>query len=374
MASRRDSGNLKELRQFHVLRCFSPKDPTTLSRDDRRKALASLMFLTKKRTGKVKARGCADGSKQREHIPKEEATAPTVTSDAIFIQSTIFAHEGRDVATCDIPGAFLQADNPDYVLMRLDGILAELMVTIAPNIYRKYITTNAKGKPVLYVQLEKALYGMMKSALLFYQKLVADLRSIGFVLNPYDPCVANKMINGHQITVCWHVNDLLIGHKNHDVVTQFTRWLQQRYETPDKPLKATRGPIHDYLGMNINFTPSGSVSFDMIPYITKVITDFPERITGVASSPAVDHLFKIRPPEEARILPESQAIAFHHTTAQLLFLSRVRRDIQTAVAFLTTRVKAPDEDDWGKLKRILKYLFGTHFLKLTLSADSLSIL
>ena len=126
--------------------------------------------------------------------------------------------------------------------------------------------------------------------------------------------------------------------------------------------------------MNINFTPSGSVSFDMIPYITKVITDFPERITGVASSPAADHLFKIRPPEEARILPESQAIAFHHTTAQLLFLSRVRRDIQTAVAFLTTRVKAPDEDDWGKLKRILKYLFGTRFLKLTLSADSLSIL
>jgi hypothetical protein len=126
--------------------------------------------------------------------------------------------------------------------------------------------------------------------------------------------------------------------------------------------------------MNINFATSGSVSFDMIPYITKVITDFPERIMGVASSSAADHLFKIRPPNEARILPESQAIAFHHTAAQLLFLSRVRRDIQTVVAFLTTRVKAPDEDDWGKLKRILKYLFGMRFLKLTLSADSLSIL
>jgi hypothetical protein len=103
---------------------------------------------------------------------------------------------------------------------------------------------------------------MMKSAFLFYCKLVADLRSIGFVLNPYDPCVANKMIDGHQITVCWHVDDLLVGHKNHDVVTRFTRWLQQRYETPAKPLKATRGPIHDYLGMNINFATSGSVSFD----------------------------------------------------------------------------------------------------------------
>ena len=59
---------------------------------------------------------------------------PTVTSEAIFMQGTIFAHEKRDVATCNIPGAFLQADNPDYVLMCLNGILAKLMVTVAPNI------------------------------------------------------------------------------------------------------------------------------------------------------------------------------------------------------------------------------------------------
>jgi hypothetical protein len=125
-------------------------------------------------------------------VAKEEATAPTVTLEAIFIQSTIYAHEHRDVATCDIPGTFLQADNPDLVLMHFDGILAELMVKIAPRIYRKFITVNAKGKPVLYVQLEKAVYGMMKSALLFYRKLVADLTSLGSEINPYDPCVAKK--------------------------------------------------------------------------------------------------------------------------------------------------------------------------------------
>ncbi len=55
---------------------------------------------------------------------------------------------------------------------------------------------------MLYIQLEKALYGMMKSALLFYQKLVTDLQSIGFILNPYDPCIANKMINGQQMIKC----------------------------------------------------------------------------------------------------------------------------------------------------------------------------
>ena len=68
---------------------------------------------------------------------KTKAAAPTVSPDAIFVQATIYAHENRDVATCDIPGAFLQADNPDYVLMRLDGILAELMVQVDPKLYQK---------------------------------------------------------------------------------------------------------------------------------------------------------------------------------------------------------------------------------------------
>ena len=78
---------------------------------------STLVFLTGKRSDELKARGCADSSKQCNHIAKEEATASTVSSESIFIQGTIFAHEERDVATCDIPGAFLQADNPDFVLM-----------------------------------------------------------------------------------------------------------------------------------------------------------------------------------------------------------------------------------------------------------------
>ncbi len=221
----------------------------------------------------------------------------------------MYAHENRDVATCDIPGAFLQADNPDYVLMRLDGILAELMVKVAPSLYWKYVTTNAKGKSVLYVKLEKAVYGMMKSALLFYRKLVADLTSLGYTINPYDPCVANKTVNGSQITVCWHVDDLFIGHKDPAVVSSLLTWLSNRYDTEDKKLNTTRGYLHDYLGMNIDFSTPGSVTFEMTKYIDKIITAFPEKITGVSSTPASDHLFQVRPIADARILPEEQARA-----------------------------------------------------------------
>ena len=157
----------------------------------------------------------------------------------------------------------------------------------------------------------------MKSALLFYHKVVADLCSMGFELNPYDPCVANKMMDGHQMTICWHVDNFFLAHKNLKTVFGILQWLQACCETPDKPLKATCGALHHYLGMNIDFSTPGDVSFDMIPYLAEVLHDFPEKIMGVSSSLADNHLFKIRDPSKAHLLPESQEIAFHHTTAQL---------------------------------------------------------
>ena len=104
------------------------------------------------------------------------------------------------------------------------------------------------------------------------------------------------------------------------------------------------------------------------------MNDFPEEIVGIKTSPAADHLFEICNPSEAQPLPKEQVMAFHHATAQLLFLSaRARRDIQPAVAFLTTRVKSPDEDNWGKVKRVFGYLKGTLHMPLVLSADSLTL-
>ena len=54
---------------------------------------------------------------------------------------------------------------------------------------------------MLYVCLSRALYGVLQSALLFYKKLRAELEDYGFEVNPYDPCLANKVVNGSQMTV-----------------------------------------------------------------------------------------------------------------------------------------------------------------------------
>ena len=83
---------------------------------------------------------------------------------------------------------------------------------------------------MLYVRLSKARYGMSTAALLFYKRLRKDLENMGFEVNPYDPCVANTMVNGAQCTVCWHVDDPKVSHVDEVVVMAFLLKLAYLYK------------------------------------------------------------------------------------------------------------------------------------------------
>ena len=326
----------KELKQFNVYDVFKPLYADKLSDEKKSKALTLLTFLREKQDGKVKARSCANGSVQREHVAKEEAAAPTVALESVFVTATIDAKEKREIVTIDIPGAFLHADNNDYVIMKMNGSLAELMVKTDPKIYRKYVTIE-KGRQVLYLRLQKALYGMMKSALLFYKKLVKELKEMGFEINPYDPCVATKLVGEKQMTVRWHIDDLMISHIDKGEILKFVRCIKDIY---GDNLAENVGKVHDYLGMTFDYAFKGEVRINMCKYLSSIIADFPEQITGVSATPAADHLFKVR--EDGKKLSKEQADAFHHTVYQLLFAAnRARRDIQTAVSFLNYASTSP---------------------------------
>ena len=100
----------KEMRQLHDRGVMMPVHRKNLTPDQRKEALSYLMFLKRKRCGNVKGRWCADGRKQRAYIAREESTAPTVRSEAVFLTAVIDALENREVAVLDVPGAFMQAD------------------------------------------------------------------------------------------------------------------------------------------------------------------------------------------------------------------------------------------------------------------------
>jgi len=142
----------KELLQFNTYYVFELLKANSLSDKEKKGALSSLIFLKEKRNGTVKAQLCANGSVQWDHVAKKEAVSPTT--------------------------------NDDYVVMRMNGTLAELMAKTDPKLYRKYLT-DEKGKKVLHSRIQKALYRMMKSALLFYRKLISELKGMGFEIDPY---------------------------------------------------------------------------------------------------------------------------------------------------------------------------------------------
>jgi hypothetical protein len=149
------------------------------------------------------------------------------------------------------------------------------------------------------------------------------------------------------MTVIWHVDNLMGTCTEDFELTKFSCNLAKIY---GPNLSMHTGNKHDYLGVDLEFNDDGTLNMLMVNYLKSVIAEFLEMITGKAAAPAADHLFTVRDKKVARALKEERALVFHHTVAQLLFMStRARCNIQTAVAFLTTRVKSPDKDDWGKL-------------------------
>ena len=132
----------------------------------------------------------AGGNKQRSTIDKEDSASPTAALESVLLTSTIDAAEERYVAVIDTPNSFVQTrikNDEDKVILRLRGNLADLLIKTAPEIYRKHITINRKGETVLYVRELNSIYGIMKAALIFYQKFVGDLMTIELGLNPYNP-------------------------------------------------------------------------------------------------------------------------------------------------------------------------------------------
>ena len=79
--------------------------------------------------------------------------------------------------------------------------------------------------------------------------------AIGFKLNPYDPCVANKIVHSKQLTIAWHVDDLKVSHKKYQVVSHMVKWLKAKYEqlfdNGSGAMMITHGKIHDYRKRNL---------------------------------------------------------------------------------------------------------------------------
>ena len=126
------------------------------------------------------------------------------TTDSILITSVIDNKQGRDVMTSDVPNAFVQCKvnqiNGERIVMKIRRALVHILVDLDTKLYADHVVYYGKNK-ILYVLMLKGLYGMLIASLLYYRRFVKDIKKIAFVLNPYDLCTTNRIINGLQHTI-----------------------------------------------------------------------------------------------------------------------------------------------------------------------------
>ena len=306
-------------------------------------------FLASDDFEKLKARLLAGGNQQDRDL-YDDLSAPTVGTSSVFTLLSIAAHERRCITVVDISGAFLNADMTTglTVHMRLDRNMTDIMIKLAPE-YRNYVDT----KECVVVRLDKALYGCVESAALWYENLRDSLSELGYLANAHDICVFNKRNEyGVQCTVAVHVDDLMIMSTDEGMIEAFVTGLIKRYGD----ITRKNGPVVNYLGMVFDLSTVGTAKVSMCGYVEDMLKE--SGTVGGARTPATEGLFDVR--ECAGMATEEQRVRFHRLVAKLLYLAkRARPDYPTAVAFLATRVTKCSTDDLVKLERLLKYVCCT---------------
>ena len=254
----------------------------------------SLIFLTEKRNGTIKARVSANRSIQRSDNDKYDATCPTVTTEALMTTVVIDAKQNREIITLDIPNAFVQTPVPkseEKVIMRITGLLVDYLVNLFPTKYEDYVAIQNQTK-LLYVEMKKVLYGMILSSLLFYKHFQQDLESIGFKVKPYDICVANQIVGGYQQTVTWHVDDIKVSHISKQVNKEFIKWYENKYGSDlNGHIKATKRKKLEYLAMLLDYSDKGKQNIDMKVYIQDIVEIFLQSLSGKVKCPWTSRLF-----------------------------------------------------------------------------------
>ena len=345
---------LDELKQMVTKKVWHGVHTKNLSESQRSRILRMVTFLKDKYTpqnvfDKFKCRTCVDGSRQ-DHELYENISSPTATTTSVLGIAAIAAAEGRHVMTVDIGGAYLHADitcTGIAVHVRLDRVMTQFLLELDPT-YAEFVCTDG----TCVVELDKALYGTIEAAKLWYDNISGKLIEDGFVPNPYDPCVFNRTTKaGVQTTIVLYVDDMLVTSVDLRELDSVAASLRKKYGE----IAEHRGITLDFLGMTFDFTTKGEVRVTMKRLVDEIIAGC--GITRERATPATENLFDVR---DLPGLARKDHDYFRTFTAKLLYVcKRVKPEMLTAVSFLTTRASSPDSDDLAKLHRALGYLIAT---------------
>ena len=270
---------------------------------------------------------------------------PTVLLESMSITLLIAVYKGRKCISFNILGAFLQGklDKGKYIILKLKGNrLVDMMYEINPN-HLKNVRYEGNTK-FLYLKCIRTIYGYIEAALQWYKLFTEKLSKEGFELKPYGKCVMNKIVNGKQCIIAWHIDDCMATHIEDKVLEDLAKTLISKFED----IKINRGKEHNFLRIKIKILDNKAIEIDMVDHLKDILEYFEEEtgetITEEITSPAASHIFT--KDKNRKELDTKKSATFDSITQKLLYLmKRARSDIETTVSFLMRRFLKSDEHD-----------------------------
>ena len=174
----------------------------------------------------------------------------------------------------------------------------------------------------MYAESKKDIYGTLEVSLLFWGKLSKIPEKMGYQRNEYDWCVMNKTFNDKQCTIIWHVDDLKVSHVDPEIFSSVLAGIDAEYGNILK-ITITRGRIHKYLNMTIDYSSPVKVILSMVDCLVNMLDEIPEDMKRESATPATHHPFDIT--EDVTKLSRTDTDLFHHFLAQLLYMSKRSR-------------------------------------------------
>ena len=369
-----------EVKSLLAKKTFNGVDVSAWAVDKKQKILRSIMNIVEKyhptldekgdrSVDKVKARLCVDGrAQERGQYRPDEIESPTASISSIFTIAQIAAAEERFVMIGDVGSAYLNA------VMPTDDPAKILYMSIEPDVASEIIRQDTTFAPfqrangTLVVQLNKALYGCIESAKLWYQEIASTLTKHGFTANPRDICIFNKTVRGTQITIAVYVDDLMMTSTDKKLVLEMEQILLSTYGQ----FRTSCEKSMSYLGCTWDFSEKYFVKVsqtgmiqDLVASRERTHVERGTKLTGVPLSPGAPYLLDRTP--DCPLLNARDAKTFHTDVATALYLAnRTKPTITLVISELCKRVKAPTTEDDKKLDRLICYLRATRDVPLRL--------
>ncbi|KAG6578190.1 Integrase catalytic core protein [Phytophthora cinnamomi] len=199
------------------------------------------------------------------------------------------------------------------------------------------------------VELLKAIYGLKQASRVWNETFDEYVRSIGFRVSSYDPCLYIKVVDGECVLLLVYVDDGLVTGSSADMIAKVKRQLKSRFEMTDS------GKCSFILGIEVVDNAGGSVTLSQARYINDILERFCMQDCKHAASP-VDISMKLVSSDAMTKLdaPFREAVG-----ALMHSMTSTRPDIAFAVGYVSRFMENPQVEHWIAVKRIFRYLQGT---------------